>query len=68
MTADFVVSIIEVAVIYNVVNDSAEDTVRFPLEFILVPCVGEPVPDGLELTFHVTALSGLFVPVTCALN
>jgi len=33
-----------------------------------VPTVTSPVPEALELTIHVTALLGLFVPVTHAEN
>jgi len=35
---------------------------------MLVPGVTAPVPAAFELTFHVTVLSGLLLPVTEALN
>jgi len=35
---------------------------------MLVPVVTAPVPAALELTIHVTEVSGLLVPVTVALN
>jgi len=35
---------------------------------MLVPDVTAPVPAALELTLHDTAVPGLFVPVTVALN
>ena len=47
---------------------SFADTVSKPLELTLVPDVTEPVPAVFELTFHVTPVPGLFVPVTVALN
>ena len=58
----------EVAIIYKVLSVSFEETVSIPLLLILVPCVTDPDPEGLELTLHVTLLSGLFDPVTAALN
>jgi len=39
-----------------------------PFELIIVPDITAPIPAALELTFHVTAVSGLLVPVTEALN
>jgi O-phosphoseryl-tRNA(Cys) synthetase len=35
---------------------------------MLVPEVTEPAPEESELTAHVTATSGLFIPVTEAVN
>ena len=39
-----------------------------PLELIVVLFAISPVPSALELTFHVTAVLGLLVPVTVARN
>lgn len=47
---------------------SAAATERTPFSSMEVPRVTEPVPAALELTFHVTEVSGSFVPVTTALN
>jgi len=61
-------SITEAAITYRVVKVSFAATVSKPLAFTLVPCVTPPVPAAFELTLHVTALSGLLLPVTVALN
>ena len=47
---------------------SLAETVRSPLALMLVPDVTDPVPAAFELTLHVTAVPGLLVPVTAALN
>jgi hypothetical protein len=39
-----------------------------PLALILVPDATGPVPSVFEPTLHVTAVLGLLVPVTVALN
>jgi hypothetical protein len=43
-------------------------TLSNPFALILVPGATGPVPSAVELTLHVTAVFGLFVPVTVALN
>ena len=49
-------------------NVSLDATVSSPFEPILVPDVTTPVPDWLELTSHVTVVTGSLVPVTEAEN
>jgi len=51
-----------------VVNVSFAETERRPFTSIEVPRVTAPEPAAFELTFHVTAVLGLFVPETAALN
>jgi hypothetical protein len=65
---DFDGSITEDAITYRVGKVSLADAVSKPLAFMLVPGVTPPVPAAVELTLHVTALSGLLLPVTEALN
>jgi len=65
---DFVGSNTDVAITNKVLNVSLPATESTPLELIDVPGVTAPVPAAFELTLHVTALLGLFVPVIAALN
>jgi len=65
---DFDVSMTEVAITYRVVKVSLGDTVSKPLEFMFVPGVTAPVPLALELTLHVTILTGSLIPVTMESN
>jgi len=58
----------EVAKTYRVGFHSLGATKSDPLELILVLFATAPVPEILELTLHVTALPGLLVPITNALN
>ena len=68
MEPDFVGSATEVAITYSAVAVSLADIVSIPLLFILVPLPTVPVPAAFELTFHVTALLEILVPVTAALS
>jgi hypothetical protein len=68
MLTDLEGSITEVAITNKVVKVSPGATVSTPFALMLVPCVTAPVPTTFELTRHVTAELGLFVPVTEALN
>jgi len=61
-------SAVEVAKTYRVRFHSFGATKSDPLELMLVLLATAPVPDAFELTLQVTALLGLFVPVTKALN
>ena len=63
---DLVGSITEVALIYKVDKVSLAATVSTPLELMLVHWVTEPEPVEFEPTVHVTKLSGLLLPITCA--
>ena len=65
---DFVGSAVEVAKTYNVTAHSFGATVSNPEELILVLGATAPVPSVVELTLHVTAELGLFVPATVTLN
>jgi hypothetical protein len=64
----FVWSAVDVAKMKRVLIVSFADTANTPFELILVPGVTAPVPAALELTLHVTAVLGLLVPVTVAVN
>ena len=65
---DFEGSRTEIAVTKRVGTVSLAAILSSPFGSMAVPAVIAPVPIGLELTFHVTALSGLLFPVTAALN
>ena len=66
--ADFELSANEVANTYRVFELSLDATVSKPLLLMLVPLVTLPLPLLFGLTLHVTAVLGLFVPVTVAEN
>ena len=65
---DFDESALEVAMTKRVVAVSSAATVSSPLASIRVPRATEPVPAALEPTLQVTAVLGLLVPVTEAVN
>jgi hypothetical protein len=65
---DFEVSKTEVAKIKRVLAVSLAETVSRPLSFITVPEATAPLPAALELTLHITAVSGSFKPATAAVN
>jgi len=58
----------DAAVTYKMVCTSLGAILSIPALSMDVPDVTGPVPERLELTYQLTVLSGLLLPVTCTWN